>query len=114
MRSLAAILLALLVGCANNSGSTDVACQALTPSTPNSAAPDWSGTIFTIVMENHSRGEIIGNTAAPFINQLASQGALATGYHDSFVHPSEPNYLWMVAGEHFGILDDDDPGSHHL
>jgi hypothetical protein len=27
------------------------------------------------------------------------------------VHPSEPNYIWMVAGENFGILNDDDPGA---
>ncbi|HET9990903.1 MAG TPA: alkaline phosphatase family protein, partial [Kofleriaceae bacterium] len=72
------------------------------------------GTVFSIVMENHSRGEILGNTQAPFINQLAAQGALANGYHDSFVHPSEPNYLWMIAGQNFGVLDDNDPDSHHL
>jgi phospholipase C len=39
---------------------------------------------------------------------------VAEGYHDSFVHPSEPNYFWMVAGQNFGVLDDSDPGSHHL
>jgi phospholipase C len=26
------------------------------------------------------------------------------------VHPSEPNYIWMIAGENFGILNDNDPG----
>ena len=101
-------------GCANNSGSTSVACAALGANTPT-APPQWPGTVFTIVMENHSRGEIIGNkAAAPFINDLVSKNAEAAGYHDSFVHPSEPNYLWMIAGENFGILDDNDPGSHHL
>jgi phosphatidylinositol-3-phosphatase len=71
---------------------------------------DWSGTVFTIVMENHNRDEIIGSAAAPFINGLARQNSLAGAYHDSYVHPSEPNYLWMVAGENFGILNDNDPG----
>jgi phosphatidylinositol-3-phosphatase len=61
------------------------------------------------VMENHDRTQILGNPAAPFINQLAQSGAIAAGYHDSFVHPSEPNYIWMIAGENFGILNDDDP-----
>ncbi|HVU51538.1 MAG TPA: alkaline phosphatase family protein [Polyangia bacterium] len=60
-------------------------------------------------MENHSYGDIIGSAAAPYINQLAKQGAIAAGYHDPYVHPSEPNYIWMVAGENFGILNDDDP-----
>jgi phospholipase C len=105
--------LAAGLGCVNNSGNTSVACQALGPG-PAHPAANWNGTVFTIVMENHSRDEIIGNPQAPFINQLARQNAEAVGYHDSFVHPSEANYIWMAAGENFGILDDDDPDSHHL
>jgi phospholipase C len=102
---------AVLAGTAcapNNAGNTDVACNAIT----SARAPrpsQWTGTIFTIVMENHDRGQIIGSAEAPYINALAGQGAEAGGYHDSYVHPSEPNYIWMVAGENFGILNDDDP-----
>jgi phospholipase C len=70
----------------------------------------WTGSVFVIVMENHSFTDIMGSGDAPTINALARDGAVAAGYHDSYVHPSEPNYLWMVAGENFGILDDDDPG----
>ena len=97
-------------GCSspNVSGNTNVACQAPLAATPRPAA--WRGTVFTIVMENHSYGDIVGNAAAPYINGLIAQGALAAGYHDSYVHPSEPNYIWMVAGQNFGILDDSDPG----
>ncbi|HEX3475442.1 MAG TPA: alkaline phosphatase family protein [Kofleriaceae bacterium] len=103
-----------LLGCANNSGNTNVACDSLTRP-PAAALPTWhGGTVFTIVMENHSRGEILGNPQAPYINQLANDNAVAEGYHDAFVHPSEPNYLWMVAGQNFGVLDDGDPASHHL
>jgi phospholipase C len=103
-----------LWGCANNSGNTNVTCDPLTA--PPAAAPQaaWKGTVFTIVMENHSRGEILGNPAAPYINQLAHDHAVAEGYHDPFVHPSEPNYFWMVAGQNFGVLDDGDPADHHL
>lgn len=97
----------------NNSGSTSNACQPLSVTSPNRPT-GWTGSVFTIVMENHSQSEIIGNKAAPYINQLVASGGLATGYHDSFVHPSEPNYLWMVSGENFGVLDDNDPASHHL
>src|SRR5260221_9559719 len=97
----AAILLGPLVatGCsANNSGNTMATCNPLTQ-TKAAASPAWTGSVFTIVMENKSRGDVLGNGAAPFINQLAKQNAIAEGYHDSFVHPSEPNYLWMIAGE---------------
>jgi len=101
--------LALSAGC-NNSGSTSVACSALT-TTKAAPSKDWGGTIFTIVMENHSASQIFGNADAPFLNQIAGQNAIAKGYHDSYVHPSEPNYIWMVSGENFGILNDNDPGS---
>jgi phospholipase C len=69
--------------------------------------------VFTIVLENHSRGQIFGSADAPYIGALAARSAVAGGYHDSYVHPSEPNYLWMTAGENFGILDDGDPGPSH-
>ena len=109
---LAAMLpaLGMLGACAapNTSGSTTAQCSALT--TTSAARPAaWAGTIFTIVMENHSESAIIGNADAPYINGLLKQNALASGYHDSYVHPSEPNYIWMVAGQNFGILNDNDP-----
>jgi phospholipase C len=99
-----------VAGCQNTSGSTTVACSALTPSAATPTA-DWKGSVFTIVMENKSRSQIFGNGDAPFLNQLAGQNATAMAYHDSYVHPSEPNYIWMVSGENFGILNDNDPGS---
>ena len=99
---------ALAAGCVNTSGNTNNQCRPLTATTAARPSP-WSGTVFTIVMENHDRTQILGNPAAPFINQLAQSGAVAAGYHDSFVHPSEPNYIWMIAGENFGILNDADP-----
>jgi phosphatidylinositol-3-phosphatase len=104
---------AVLAGCANTSGNTLAACDPLT-SAPAAAPPRWGGTVFTIVMENHSRGQIFGNASAPYINQLANEHAVADGYHDSYVHPSEPNYFWMVSGQNFGVLDDADPGAHHI
>ena len=45
----------------------------------------WTGTVFTIVMENKSRGDILGNRDAPYISQLVQQGAVANGYHDPYV-----------------------------
>jgi phospholipase C len=113
MRSKLLLAIAGLTGCVNTSGNTTESCSTLTASTPN-PAPQWTGSVFTIVMENKSRGDILGNKAAPFINQLAAQGAVAAGYHDAYVHPSEPNYIWMVAGENFGVLDDSDPVKHPI
>ncbi|HEY2512606.1 MAG TPA: alkaline phosphatase family protein [Polyangiaceae bacterium] len=93
----------------NDSGNTDVACRPIIASAAARPA-GWQGTVFTIVMENKSLSDVIDNPAAPYISALAHENAIAAGYHDSFVHPSEPNYIWMTAGENFGILDDSDPG----
>src|SRR3954454_14174899 len=106
-------LLLLLSACANTSGSTTAVCTAPSRVSATPASP-WTGTVFTIVMENKSRHDILGNAHAPFINELAKHGAIAAGYHDSFVHTSEPNYLWMTAGQNFGILDDNDPIKHTI
>jgi len=103
-----------LAGCVNTSGNTNTQCSPIT-ATESVAPVHWqNGSVFTIVMENHSRGQIFGNRKAPFINQLADTYAVANGYHDSYVHPSEPNYLWMAAGQNFGVLDDGEPRAHHL
>ena len=49
-------------------------------------------------MENHSFGDIIGNTSqAPYLNSLAAECGLATNYHN-LSHPSLPNYIGMTSG----------------
>lgn len=112
-RTLFGVLVAAAGCTGNTSGNTNQSCSALTVTQPL-APPAFKGSVFTVVMENKSRGDILGSSAAPYINSLAATSAVANGYHDSYVHPSEPNYFWMVAGENFGVLDDADPASHHL
>jgi len=61
--------------------------------------------IVEIMMENTSYSTIIGNPNAPQINALATKYGLATDYY-GVTHPSEPNYLANIAGDYFGIQDD--------
>jgi phosphatidylinositol-3-phosphatase len=61
-----------------------------------------------VVMENHSYGQVIGNPAAPFINQLARGGALFTRSF-AVTHPSQPNYLALFSGSTQGVTDDSCP-----
>ncbi|WP_334173750.1 alkaline phosphatase family protein [Sinomonas sp.] len=84
------------------------------PSSAGSGQPQGSGTVprpahvVIVVEENHSFSNIIGNSAAPYINSLGSQGALfteATGV----AHPSEPNYLALFSGSTQGVADDSCP-----
>ncbi len=56
-------------------------------------------------MENEELDGIIGNSAAPYINHLADEGALATASY-AVRHPSLPNYLALTGGSTFGIEED--------
>jgi len=50
-----------------------------------------------IWMENHSEGQIVGASAAPYINSLIASCGLATNYHN-ITHVSLPNYIGAVTG----------------
>lgn len=72
-------------------------------------------TVFIILMENHSWSTIKGSKSAPYINNtLAPAGGHAEQYFTPpKLHPSEPNYIWLEAGDNLGITTDDDPGKNH-
>jgi acid phosphatase len=58
--------------------------------------------IVVIVMENREYSEVIGRPAAPYINALSRQSAVAADYHAAS-HPSLPNYLALTGGSTFGF-----------
>ena len=60
------------------------------------------------MMENHAYSEVIGNAAAPYLNQLARQGAVFTHSY-AITHPSEPNYLALFSGSTHGVTADSCP-----
>ena len=53
--------------------------------------------VVVVIMENHNYSEIIGSPSAPYINSLATGGALFTSSHGT-EHPSQPNYLDLFSG----------------
>jgi phosphatidylinositol-3-phosphatase len=66
--------------------------------------------IVVVVEENHGYADIIGNSAAPYLNALARGGALMTRSYAT-THPSEPNYLELFSGSAQGVTDDSCPNS---
>src|SRR5205814_3011695 len=64
--------------------------------------------IVVLIEENHSFSEIIGSASAPYINSLASQGALLTNSF-AVTHPSQPNYLALFSGSTQGSTSDNTP-----
>ena len=53
--------------------------------------------VFLVVEENQSFDDVIGNPDMPFLNQLASHGALARRYYAN-THPSLNNYFYLTSG----------------
>ncbi|CAL1519016.1 alkaline phosphatase family protein [Chitinophaga sp. MM2321] len=62
--------------------------------------------VIVVMEENHSYDEVIGSGIAPYITQLAKEGALFTDAH-GVVHPSQPNYLAIFSGGTQGVLADE-------
>jgi hypothetical protein len=65
--------------------------------------------VVVVIEENQSYNEIIGNSSAPYINSLASQGAVFTNSF-AITHPSQPNYLALFSGSTQGNTDDNPVG----
>lgn len=56
-----------------------------------------SNHVVVVMEENHSYSSVIGNSAMPYLNSLASHYALATQYYAN-THPSIGNYLQISTG----------------
>ena len=75
-----------------------------TAATPAAGLPNWSH-VYVIYFENKEYSQIIGSSAAPYINSLVSKYGLATNFYAER-HPSEPNYIAFTSGGTQGIADD--------
>ena len=57
-----------------------------------------SNHVVVVLEENHSYSSVVGSSAMPYFNSLASQNVLATQYYAN-THPSIGNYLELTAGQ---------------
>ena len=87
---------------------------------PCGAAGTWSPAhVVIVILENKSFGQIVGDREMPYLNALASGGALMTrayfaetpygivprGYETHLpARPSQPNYLYLFSGHHQGVV----------
>ncbi len=103
--------LLVVIGCdaSEQAGTSDMRVQAKTVTSKQGATTvPRPAHVVVVIEENHAYSEIIGSSSAPYINSLASQGAVLTNSH-AVTHPSEPNYLALFAGSTFGLSDDSCP-----
>ena len=121
--SLSAVLLvAASAAACSGAGSTDSGSASVELTAEKRPVPANTGTalpaiktVFVIVLENHNWAAIKGNVSAPYLNgTLLTQGAHAEQYFNPpGLHPSEPNYIWLEAGDNLGIKTDVDPSASH-
>ena len=64
--------------------------------------------VVVVILENHSPGDIYGSSSAPYINNtLIAQGVKFThSANPPGQHPSQPNYITLVAGDNMGVVSD--------
>ena len=85
---------------------------AASPTTTPASTKKYAHVVW-VWMENHTYGQVIGNSAAPYETALAHQFGTATNY-SSVGSPSLPNYIGATSGATQGIGDDADPAAHQL
>ena len=83
---------------------------------PTAASPAHVGplssiqTVFVILMENTNWAGITPATAPYIRNTLLPMGAHAEQYFNPpGLHPSQPNYIWLEAGHHLGLVTNANP-----
>jgi hypothetical protein len=70
-----------------------------TPSSPQTKLPTR---VMMVVLENTDYAAALGQ---PFLASLAARGAVLTHF-SAEAHPSQPNYIAMIAGSTYGISSD--------
>ena len=119
--SVAAAAVAMIAGAVAGCGSSGGPASGAAPSggtsgaAPRAAAPTGSAGplpkpahVVVVMEENHSYSDIIGSGSAPYLNQLAGEGALMTSSY-GVTHPSEPNYMAIFSGSTDGLSADTCP-----
>jgi hypothetical protein len=74
--------------------------------------PDVTGTIFTIVFENHDKAEVI-QPSLPTFSSMAAQYGRADAYISN-MHPSLLNYMVLTSGSNYTIGSDAPPDQQTL
>jgi len=90
-------LLALGCGGAASGSSSGGRPRPAPPQTPAGVVPQFEHVVL-VVEENSSYAQVIGNTAMPYLNSLATQYGLATQYFAN-THPSLGNYFMLTTGQ---------------
>ncbi|WP_328766892.1 alkaline phosphatase family protein [Streptomyces sp. NBC_00286] len=93
--------------------AASVALVALLPTAGCSDSEKGSGVprpdhVVVVIEENRGYEDIIGSPQAPYLNELARQGANLTQFY-AITYPSQPNYIALFSGSTQGVNGNDCP-----
>lgn len=106
-------LIFILPGCSSSSSTTPQTTTGLRNTrTISSTALNEIQHVILIVLENTS---FKNSNEQAYLHQLPAQGALLSNYF-AVSHPSYPNYLALISGSTYGIIDSTDTviDSNHI
>jgi hypothetical protein len=112
----AALLVAAVVSGCTGAAGTPPAASPRSSGTVTSAAGSESTKVLVVVEENKTYSEVIGSSAAPFLNRLEATYGLATAMTAGYPVgcPSLAAYIILTSGSAQGICDDSGPDDHPL
>ncbi len=103
------VLTALAVlGSSCGGGGNGLANGTIPTSGSTGTVPQFAHVV-VVVEENASFSDVIGSSAMPYLNGLASKYGLATQYYGN-IHPSIGNYMMMTTGT-LAVTDDNFQGT---
>lgn len=82
----------------NCGGASKTPIAVTVSATTSSGSVPPSSHVFLVMEENHSYSSVIGSSAMPYLNSLASKYGLVTQYFAN-THPSIGNYFMLTAGQ---------------
>jgi phosphatidylinositol-3-phosphatase len=109
----AALVLAVVCAACGHAAARPDAPPALQPCGTGSTPPRTYAHVIWIWMENHALDDVVGSSAAPFVDGLTRSCGLATHY-SAVAHPSLPNYVAATSGGTQAVVDDAGPSRHRL
>jgi phospholipase C len=93
-------------GATPSAGRTTGGTAPSGPAAPRIGAAGRPDHVVVVMMENHAYGDVVGNSAAPWVNHLPA--AVFTNWF-AITHPSQPNYIALFSGSTQGVRDDSCP-----
>jgi phosphatidylinositol-3-phosphatase len=89
----------VLAGCGTSAASSAPVVPSVAGAVPRAAH------VMVVVLENKNDEQVVGSPQAPYLTELAHEGANLTDAHGE-AHPSQPNYIALLSGSTQGVSND--------